>query len=79
MELISRADVDAIFLGTRGTDETIGLYESICDLPNVKAIPLDRIKEAREKIENKSTYDGIYIDRADVLKILDKLIECGED
>mgnify|MGYP003298012328 CR=1 FL=1 len=30
---------------------------------------------AIEVIENRATYDGIYIDRADVLKIIDKLIE----
>lgn len=33
------------------------------------------IKKAKEKIENKATYDGIYIDRADVLKVLDELTE----
>lgn len=39
------------------------------------SIPLEKIKQAREEIENRSTYDGIYIDRADVLEILDRLIE----
>ena len=39
------------------------------------SIPLEKIKQAREEMENWSTYDGIYIDRADVLEILDKLIE----
>ena len=33
------------------------------------------IKKVKEKIENKETYDGIYIDRADVLEILDELTE----
>ena len=40
---------------------------------------LDKIKQTREEIENWSTYDGIYIDRADVLEILDKLIEEEEE
>ena len=40
----------------------------------IQAIPLDKVKQAREEIENRATYDGIYIDRADVLEILDKLI-----
>lgn len=40
---------------------------------------LDKIKQTIEEIENWSTYDGIYIDRADVLKVLDKLIEEVEE
>lgn len=48
------------------------------DCYTVKAIPLDYIKQVREEIENKATYDGIYIDRADVLSILDDLIESYE-
>ena len=47
----------------------------IDSMEEVKAIPLEKIKQAREEIENWSTYDGIYIDRADALEILDKLIE----
>lgn len=43
-----------------------------------ETIPLDKVKQAREEIENRVTYDGIYIDRADVLEILDKLIESEE-
>ena len=42
-------------------------------------VSLTKVKKAREEIENWSTYDGIYIDRADVLEILDKLIEEVED
>jgi len=45
------------------------------DYYTVKAIPLDQIKQVREEIENRATCDGIYIDRADVLSILDNLIE----
>ena len=45
------------------------------DYYTVKAIPLNQIKKAREEIENRVTYGGIYIDIADVLSILDNLIE----
>ena len=43
--------------------------------PTVEAIPLDEIKQVRKEIENRATCGGIYIDRADVLSILDNLIE----
>ena len=45
------------------------------DCYTVKTIPLDEIKQVRKEIENRATYDGIYIDRADVLSILDNLIK----
>lgn len=41
------------------------------DCYTVKAIPLDEIKQVRKEIENRATYDGIYI----VLSILDNLIK----
>lgn len=44
-----------------------------------EVIPIDRVKQAIEEIENRATYDGIYIDRADVLEILDKLIAESEE
>lgn len=48
------------------------------DCYTVKAIPLDEIKQVRKEIGNRTTYDGIYIDRADVLSILDNLIKRNE-
>lgn len=48
------------------------------DYYTVKAIPLDEIKKAREEIRNKVICGGAYIDRADVLSILDNLIESYE-
>ncbi|SDW44758.1 hypothetical protein SAMN05216391_10818 [Lachnospiraceae bacterium KHCPX20] len=51
----------------------------INEAEEVKAIPLEKVEQAREEIENWSTYDGIYIDRADVLSVLDKLIEEVEE
>lgn len=45
----------------------------------VKVIQMDKVKQAIEIIEDIATYDGIYIDRAYVLEILDKLIEESEE
>lgn len=45
------------------------------DYYTVKAIPLDEIKQAREEIENRAIGDRIYVERANVLSILDKLIK----
>ena len=50
-------------------------------MPTVKAIPLDKIKQAREEIENLEVQiqsyhnDDPMISQSDVLGILDKLIE----
>ena len=50
-------------------------------MPTVKAIPLDKIKQAREEIENLEVQiqsyhnDDPMISQSDVLEILDKLIE----
>ena len=35
----------------------------------------NKLEQAKKEIENTSTYHGIYLDRADILKIMDKLIE----
>lgn len=45
------------------------------DYYTIKAIPLDEIKQAREEIENRAIGDRIYVERANVLSILDKLIK----
>lgn len=48
------------------------------------SIPLDKVKQAREEIEKLQTYkmfegeDTVYIERDDVLGILDKLTESEE-
>lgn len=41
----------------------------------IKSAFRNKIEQAIKEIENISTYDGIYIDRAYVLEIMDKLIE----
>lgn len=45
------------------------------DYYTVKAIPLDEIKQAREEIENRAIGDRTYVERANVLSILDNLIK----
>lgn len=47
-------------------------------IPIIKAIPLDKVKKAREAIENLTPWDEGTVEMYDVLEILDKLIE-GED
>ena len=49
--------------------------EDIERLPEVKAIPLDKVKKAREEIENLTPWDEALVEMYDVLEILDKLIE----
>lgn len=41
----------------------------------VKVIPLDRVKKAREEIENLTPWDEGLVEMYNVLEILDKLIE----
>ena len=50
---------------------TYDAHQNLIELNNLKR----KCKKAIKEIENISTYDGIYIDRAYVLEILDKLIE----
>jgi len=41
----------------------------------VKVIPLDKVKKAREEIENLTPWDEGLVEMYNVLEILDKLIE----
>ena len=45
------------------------------DYYTVKAIPLDEIKQVREEIENRAIGDRTYVERANVLSILNNLIK----
>lgn len=53
----------------------VAFKEDIEELPKVQAIPLDKVKKAREKIENLTPWDEGTVEMYDVLEILDKLIE----
>ena len=45
----------------------------------VKAIPLDEVKQAREEIENLTPWDDGLVEMHEVLSVLDKLIEGVKD
>ena len=52
-------------------------HTQVMQIPTVQAIPLDKVKQAREEIEHLSSYGKETYYRAidDVLAILDELIE----
>lgn len=82
MELIDRNKIDFYTIGMDDFSGNeileVAFKEDIEKIPTTKAIPLDKVRKVIETIEDRSTYDGIYIDRADVLGILDELIESEE-
>jgi hypothetical protein len=57
----------------------VAFKEDIEEFPTVKAIPIDRIKQAREEIENLTAWDECLVEMYDVLEILDKLIESEKE
>lgn len=72
------------------TTKSVVLEEDVVNAQTVRAIPLDKVKQAREEIKNiawkscsSKTIDGNrvrteLIDRKDALAVLDKLIEESE-
>lgn len=53
----------------------MALFKDVEKIPIIKAIPLDKVKKAREVIENLTPWDEGTVEMYDVLEILDKLIE----
>lgn len=53
----------------------MALFKDIEKIPIIKAIPLDKVKKARETIENLTPWDECTIEIYDVVEILDKLIK----
>jgi len=53
----------------------IALFKDVKKIPIIKAIPLDKVKKAREEIENLTPWDEGLVEMYDVLEIIDKLIE----
>ena len=51
----------------------------INEAEEVKAIPLEKVERAREKIENLTPWDEGLVEMHEVLSVLDKLIEGVED
>jgi hypothetical protein len=79
MELIDKSKIDFC---TVETDDFSGnqiievvFKEDIEELPEVKVIPIEELEKAIEIMENMATSFGTYIDRADALEILYKIIE----
>ena len=56
-------------------DELINTLRHVNREDIMKCAFINKLKQAEKEIENMSTYDGIYLDRADILEIIDKLIE----
>ena len=48
-------------------------------MEEVKAIPLDKVEQAREEIENLTPWDEGLVEMYEVLSVLDKLIEEVEE
>ena len=51
------------------------IAEQIKALPPVEAVPLSVIEKITTEIEERATYEGIYLDRADVLEIIDEAVK----
>lgn len=50
------------------------------DYQGEPTIPLSVIEKITTEIEERATYEGIYLDRADVLAIIDKAVkECTHE
>jgi hypothetical protein len=82
MELIDKSKIDFC---TVETDDFSGnqiievvFKEDIEEIPTIKAIPIEELEKAIEAMENMAAYFGTYIDRADALEILNKIIESEE-
>lgn len=56
-------------------DELINTLRHVNQEDIMKCVFINKLEQAKKEIENMSTYDGIYLDRADILEIIDKLIE----
>jgi len=53
----------------------IALFKDVEKIPIIKAIPLDKVKKAREEIKNSTPWNEGLVEMYDVLEIIDKLIE----
>jgi len=72
---------DYFSFGLKRAIEIINVYirlekdENNIKQEEVQAIPLDKVKKAREEIENLTPWDEGLVEMYNVLEILDKLIE----
>jgi hypothetical protein len=56
----------------------MALFKDVEKIPIIKAIPIDKVKQARNEIENLASWDECCVEVYDVLETLDKLIESEE-
>ena len=78
-DLISREEALMALTGMNfptDRDKLIALFDKrIKALSTVEAVPLSVIEKITTEIEERATYEGIYLDRADVLDIIDKAVK----
>lgn len=78
MELIDKNKIDFTTIEPyecASVEMKVAFKEDIEWLSEIKAIPLDKVKKARNEIENLTPWDEGTVEMYDVLEILDKLIE----
>ena len=78
MELIDKSKIKFVIIEPyeyASEPMEVVFKEDIEELPEVQAIQLDKVKKAREKIENLTPWDESLVEMYDVLEILEKLIE----
>ena len=72
-------DADELELDTEWSDYYDGFtsysQSQINEAEEVKAIPLEKVERAREKIENLTPWDEGLVEMHEVLSVLDKLME----
>ena len=57
-----------------------GVFQEVAKkLSTMQAIPVDKVKQAREEIENLTPWDEGTVEMYEVLAILDKLIAGSEE
>jgi hypothetical protein len=82
MELIDKNKIDFFKIEPyeyANEEMEVALKEDIEGIPTTKAIPTEELEKAIEIMENMATSFGKYIDRADALEILYKILESEEE
>lgn len=74
-------DADKLHPDRMTNKGTVAISQSqIANAKTVEAVPLSVIEKITAEIEERATYEGIYLDRADVLEIIDKAVkECTHE
>lgn len=81
MKLIDKSKIDFTTIEPyeyASEEIEVAFKEDIEGIPEVKTIPIEELEKAIEAMENMTASFGTYIDRADALEILYKIIESEE-